>query len=224
MPQVDHVLNAGTSVSVCKLLPNRVVPTTTLTVKAAVAVGATTITIAHSDATSAVYLQEGTILNFGGGKLVTLNESKEIPTGAAGAPIKILPATIALVGTETLPNYIPLVRVPGGSKAGFELDTNEVSKRSFEAGIFDDAVKTSVSANIPWEGFFVKQDYSLSKIILPAAISADEIYVELAYPDGLKRSGTCFINGYKEDASLDEIRRVSWTFRLVGEFKMTSPV
>jgi hypothetical protein len=116
------------------------------------------------------------------------------------------------------------VRVPGGSKAGFELDTQEVSKRSFEAGMFDDAVKVSVSANIPWEGFFVKQDYALSKIILPASVTADELYVELAYPDGLKRCGACFINGYKEDASLDEIRRVSWTFRMCGVFSMTSPV
>jgi hypothetical protein len=213
---LDAVLNAGTRCFVGEINLNRQLPTFEIENTIAAANGSTSLTLKSNAGNLWIY--RGQVVAFPGVSPVTIAQDILLTATAQSIPLfSPINGALAVGAKSEIPKLFP---VGGGSKAGFELDTNEVSKRSFEAGLSDDAVKVSVSANIPWEGFFVKNDPAIAQLISPNATSKSEIYAKLLYPDGLERSGSCFINGFKEDASLDEIRRISWTFRFVGKFSL----
>lgn len=205
------ILTAGTQLRVGNLLANRINPTYTIKI------GATAV--APNDTTAGVlatpiFLQAGTTLEFPGNKKIKLTE--DATAGSTTLHIEPYTGTNIASGAET--KTLALLQVLGGDSLSFTINDNEVSTRSFENGLYDDARKVMIGATIPWSGHYVSGDPAIEQIIQPAAISDKEIYFEITYPDGLKRSGACYVQGYTEDNALDNIRRVSWTFRVVGAF------
>lgn len=177
--------------------------------------GAGTLTVTATT----VFLQEGTELSFGGTKI---RLTADVAAGATSIPyVGVTAGTIAASATATTK---ALLRIFGGSSADIQYQDNEVSTRSFEFGLFDDARKVTVGANIAWQGTYRKGDRAFDTLILQKANSADEVYIEFEYPDGSVFKGAAFIMNLQLSGQLDNIRQVSWTFRIVGEFSFTPGV
>ncbi|XHX80947.1 MAG: hypothetical protein RBJ76_13745 [Stenomitos frigidus ULC029] len=190
----------------------------TITNTAAVSLNATSMLLTAAGfvapATS-VLLQAGTILTFGAVQVTVLADVTLNGT-AVSVPIAAATATIAMSVTATT---YALLSILGGDSADLNVTDKEVSTRGFDSGIFDDARKVMIGAEIPWSNVYRLGDPGIDQVIEPAALSAlatQEVFVTIVYPDGKYRSAACFIKGYKEGNKLDDIRRLSWTFRIVG--------
>jgi hypothetical protein len=218
------VLNAGTKCLVGNLLANRILPVKNLIVGTAGATeGDTEIPLKVASGTT--QLLAGTAIQFSDvTPVVTVIVAEDTSVAATDT---LVPIQSALSAGETLVAADAgvsngLLQVLGGKDLTFDIKDNEVGTRSFESGLFDDARKVMVGGTITWGGHYVIGDNAIETVIEPAALSEDEIYIRLLYPDGKVREAACFIMGFSEKGTLDGIRELNWTYRLVGEIKMYS--
>lgn len=217
----NTVLTAGSILKVQKAGTNRTLPSGTITVATAgAASGATSIPVTAvtaltglTMATGDVVVQQGETLTFDSSPAVTATLTADLKVG--DTTISVEPISGALVdGDAAVTNG--LLRVLGGDSIDFNMSDNEVSTRGFEQGLFDDARKTMIGAELPFSGSYRIGDPSFNQVIIPGSLSADEIYYYYQTPDGRYKSGYAFIKGYTETGALDNIVRYSFSIRAVG--------
>lgn len=223
----DTVLTAGTIIKVQRGTTNRTLPVGTLTNTAAVAANATTIPISAVSTTffgpnykrklvtGDIVVQEGDILTFADTTPVTVTLAADLKVGDTAINIKPAPAAIATTKVATTNG---LFFVLGGDNVTFNVTDKEVSTRGFESGLFDDATKVMIGADLPFSGTYRNGDPCFSNIIEPCYLSAEEVYFYYQTPNGRYKDGWAFIKGYKEDNKMDDVIRYSFSFRVVGCF------
>ncbi len=219
----DTILTAGTVLKIQQSLANRTLPSITITIgtggatsgATSVPITAPTVPTGLTRTTGQVLVQQGTKLTFNETTPVTVTLSADILVG--DTTMSVVATTGALTAGKVATTS-GLLTVLGGDSVDFTITDKEVSTRSFENGLYDDARKVMIGGSIPFNGFYRAGDPCFDLVILPMVLNAKEVYFNLLYPDNHYRSGYAFIKGYKETAKLDDIRRFSWEFRVVGSF------
>jgi hypothetical protein len=220
----DTILTAGTILQMQTSLANRTLPVITITTGVGgAAIGATSVPItaaagpvALNRATGKVLVQQGTRLTFNETVPVVVTLANDILVG--DTTMTVLPLTAALTAAK-IATTNGLLLVLGGDSVSFSISDKEVSTRSFENGLFDDARKVMIGCSLPFSGFYRAGDPCFELVAKPAVLSTQEVYFYLQYPDKTFWSGYSYLKGYKEDGKLDDIRRFSWEFRGVGAFQ-----
>lgn len=219
----DTILTAGTLLQMQTSMANRTLPTITITIGTGGAIsGATSVPITAPTVPTGLVRTSGQTLVQEGTKL-TFNETTPV-TVTLAADIKVGDTTMSVVATTAaltaskIATTSGLLVVLGGDSVDFTVTDKEVATRSFENGLYDDARKVMIGGSLPFSGFYRAGDPCFDLVVLPAVLSAQEVYFYLQYPDKKFRSGYAFIKGYKESTKLDDIRRFSWEFRAVGAF------
>lgn len=219
----DTILTAGTILQMQTSLANRTLPVITLTVGVGgAALNATSIPITAAAApvgltraTGKVLVQQGTKLSFNETVPVVVTLTADVLVGDTSISVAPIPAAVTAAKIATTNG---LLLVLGGDSVSFSVTDKEVSTRSFENGLFDDARKVMIGCSLPFSGFYRAGDPCFDLVAKPAVLSTQEVYFYLQYPDKTFWSGYAYIKGYKEDGKLDDIRRFSWEFRGVGTF------
>jgi hypothetical protein len=217
----DTILTSGTILKVQQSLGQRTLPTITITVASggassaatSIPITAPTVPVGLNRTSGQVLVQEGTKLTFNSGTPVTAELTADIKVGDTTASVKPLSGALTAANVATTNG---LLLVLGGDSVDFNATDQEVSTRSFENGLFDDARRVMIGGSCPFNGFYRSGDPAHELIIMPAVLTSDEIFFQLTWADGYQRSGYAFIKGYKETGKLDDIRRFSWEFRMVG--------
>jgi hypothetical protein len=111
----------------------------------------------------------------------------------------------------------PFHTLLGGSTIDLKLNDKEVETRGFESNIWSDAKKVMVGGAASWSGFYPRDDEAFTNVILPAATSSQEVFLEIKYSNGMIRYGSAYIQGYGENGNNDDTVKASWTFRFVTE-------
>lgn len=219
----DTILTAGTVLRLQKSVGNRTLPVITVTIGTGTfATGTTTIPVTFNNpaalgrTSGQVLIQEQSRITFNSTPSpVTVTLAEDLKVGDTNMIVNPTTAAVQAGNTGTSSG---LLVVLGGDSVDFNVTDNEVSTRSFENGLFDDARKVMIGGSLPFNGFYRAGDPCFDLVVLPNVLSAGEVYFNLTYPDNKFRAGYAFIKGYKETAKLDDIRRFSWEFRSVGAF------
>lgn len=220
----DTILTAGSILKVQKSVGNRTLPSSTITIASGGAsTGATSVpvTAVTADArlgltTGDVVVQQGDKLTFNETTPVTVTLTEDLKVGDTSMTVAPLTANLTAAKIATTSGLLLLL---GIEDMGFDVTNKEVSTRSFENGIFDDARKVSIGGNVACKGFYRAGDVAFQQVIEPASLGTDEIYFYQLYPDGRYRSAYAFIKDFKESAKLDDILRCDFSLRVVGTFE-----
>lgn len=219
-------LTANLKLLIQKSLPNRVLPTITVTTTAAAIVGATSVVVTAVAAptgftiplpTGAVLIQEGDTILFNSTvpSLCTVTTSVK----AGDTSINVLPLINAVQSGNTATSN-GFLRLLGAEDAGFKIGDKIIPTRAFEDGPFDSNVKVMLSAEISVKGFYRIGDPCIAQIIEPASLNlGEEVAWQLIYPNKQYRSGFALVQGFADDNKLDAIRGYSFTLKCNGPFQ-----
>jgi len=186
-------------------------------------IGATSIPIAAIAAPSGlVYgvndtvIQQGDKLTFNSATPQTVVVAADVLAGATTLFITV--PLVAALQTGNVATSNGLLQILGGDALSFTVTEKDVSTKSFENGLFNDMRKTGIGGLMPMSGFYRAGDNAFDSVILPSALSANEVYVKIIRSDAKFRSGFAYIKGYSEDMKLEDICRFKFDFQLVGSF------
>lgn len=217
-------LTSGIQLFVQKSLPNRVLPTITLTTSALVAIGATSIPVTAVVApvglglpVGSVLIQQGDSFTFNSTVPTKVKVSKDVIAGDLFVEVE---PTLTAIQSGNIATSNGFLQLLGANDAGFKIGDKLVPTRSFESGIYDENVKVMLSAEISVSGFYRIGDPCIKQVIAPASQTLDtEIAFKLVYPNKEFRSGFGLVQGFEDGNKLDDIRNYKFTLKCNGIFQ-----
>lgn len=217
-------ITAGTQLFLQRSLPNRVLPTVTLTTTAAAIVGATQIAVTAvvpavglGSLPGDVLIQQGDKVTFNSTIPTTVTISDDVKAGDLF--VKVLPIATAIQSgnTATSNGFLLLL---GADDLSFKISDQTVKTTSFESGDFSEEVKVRLGGEISLNGFFRIGDPCAKQVLLPAANSLVlEVAFKLIYPTREFKSGFALVKNYEEGGKLDQIRTLKATLMCNGAFQ-----
>lgn len=217
-------LTSGIGLYLQKSLPNRVLPTITVTTTTAVTVGALTIPVTAivapvglgSGATD-VLIQQGDKLTFNSTTPTTVTVTSDVKVG--DAVVNVL-ATLTAIQSGNSATSNGFLLMLGADDASFKIGDKVISTRGFDSGIYDENVKVMLSAEMSISGFYRIGDPCIAQVVAPASLTLDtEVAWKLIYPNKEFRSGFGLVQGFEDGNKLDDIRKYKFSLKCNGVFQ-----
>lgn len=216
-------ITAGTQLYLQRSLPNRVLPTITVTTSAAVATGLSIIPVTAviapvgaGYAAGDVLIQQGDKLTFNSTTPSTVTVTQDVKAGDTS--INVAPTTVAIQSGNTASSNGFLLLL-GADDLSWKVSDKTVPTTSMESGIYTEEQKVRLGGEISLNGFFRIGDPCARQVLIPCANSLDlEVAFKLVYPTKEFKSGFAMLKGYEEGGKLDAIRTYKGTLMCQGEF------
>lgn len=217
-------LTSGSKLLIQRSLPNRVLPTITVTTTAAVTANSTSIPVmAISPAVGLgslpgdVLIQQGDILIFNSTPLPTkVVVAEDVFSGNTSIKVLPVPTVIQSGNTATSNGFLLLL---GVDDLSWKVNDKTISTTSMESGEWTEEQKVRLGAEISLNGFFRLGDPAIKQVLIPCATSLEiEVAFKLISPSKQFKQGFAMLKGWQEGGKLDAIKTFQGTLMVQGAF------
>lgn len=206
----NSILTVGSEFGAVLLPSNTRTPTQyTVTLTAAVAQNATSISVTVTGGTPVVYAN--TQLVFGGTTLVTTTDTPISGT----TTIAILPAPAA-VSSGTATTTFLWGNLLGVQEMSEDSKSSLISIRSLASGKYNDQRVTMNDNSLQFSGWYHQKDSCMANVIKVSYRNASEIYFQAEYTDGENVRGIGVISSLTRAAKLDDVQKYTFTLNING--------
>lgn len=218
-------LTAGTKLFVQRSLPNRVLPTITVTTTAAVTANSTSIpvmavvpAVGLGSLPGDVLIQQGDVLTFNSTPTPTkVVVAEDVFVGATSIKVLSVPTAIQSGNTAVSNGFLLML---GVDDLSWKVSDKSIPTVGMDSGIYSEEVKVRLGGEYSLSGFFRKGDPAAKQVLIPCANSLDlEVAFKVIYPDRKFRSGFALLKSYEEGGKLDQIITYKGTLVCQGAFE-----